>query len=103
MAQVLHESGGCTILVEKFRYSVPRILEIFGVGKHSAAITPSEAAKLAGKPTELAERVYGLGNPKKAMELGNIDPGDGAKFIGRGLIQLTGRGSYAKFGNALDV
>jgi putative chitinase len=103
MAQVLHESGGCIVLTESLRYKVPRMLEIFGVGKHSAAITPAEAEQLAGKPNELAERVYGLGNPKKAKELGNIDPGDGAKFIGRGLIQVTGRASYKKFGDALGV
>ena len=103
MAQVLHESGGCTVLTESFRYTTPRMLEIFGVGKHSAAITPDEAALLAGKPTELAERVYGLGNPKKAKELGNIVAGDGARYIGRGLIQVTGRVSYAKFGKILDV
>jgi putative chitinase len=103
MAQVLHECGGCTITVESLNYRVPRMLEIFGVGKHSAAITPAEAEQLAGKPSELAERVYGLGNPKKAKELGNIDPGDGAKFIGRGMIQITGRASYAKFGKALGI
>ena len=103
MAQVLHESGGCTVLVESLNYKVPRMLEIFGVGKHSAAITETEAKKLTGKPRDLAERVYGLGNPKKAKDLGNIDPGDGAKFIGRGLIQVTGRTSYAKFGEALGV
>jgi putative chitinase len=103
MAQVLHESGGCTVLVESFRYKVPRMLEIFGVGNHSAAITPAEAETLAGKPSELAERVYGLGNPKKAKELGNVDPGDGGKFIGRGLMQVTGRAAYAKFGKVLGV
>ncbi|HKS21328.1 MAG TPA: hypothetical protein VJZ76_00915 [Thermoanaerobaculia bacterium] len=48
------------------------MLEIFGVGNHSAAITPEEAEQLAGKPEALAERVYGLGNPKKAKELGNL-------------------------------
>lgn len=103
MAQLLHESGGCTVLVESLRYRAPRMLEIFGVGRHSAGITPEEAEALAGKPNELAERVYGLGNPKKARELGNIDPGDGAKFIGRGFIQVTGRASYAKFGRILGV
>jgi len=103
MAQVLHESGACKVLVESFRFSVPRMLEIFGVGKHSAAITPEEAKLLEGKPSTLAERVYGLGNPKKAKELGNIDPGDGAKFIGRGLIQMTGRASYDMFGKRLGI
>jgi putative chitinase len=79
------------------------MLEIFGVGKHSAKITPAEAPSLAGKPSLLGERVYGLGNPKKAKELGNIDKGDGFKYRGRGLIQVTGRGSYQLFGEALGI
>jgi putative chitinase len=104
MAQMLHESGAFTVLTESLRYTTEaRMLEIFGVGKHSAAITPAEAKLLIGKPKELAERVYGLGNPKKAKDLGNIDAGDGAKFIGRGLLQMTGRASYEKFGKVVGA
>ena len=103
MAQVLHECGAFQVLRESTYYKVPRLLEIFGVGKHSANITPEEAETLAGKPSQLAERVYGLGNPKKAKELGNIEKGDGYKYRGRGLIQVTGRGSYAAIGERLGI
>ena len=40
-------------------------------------MTPPEATALADHPEAIAERVYGLGNPHKAQELGNTQPGDG--------------------------
>lgn len=101
-AQVHHESGGFTLARENMNYSALRISQIFGVGKHSAKVTPLEAARLAGKPYELAERVYGLGNPSKARELGNTKPGDGYKYRGGGAIQITGGDAYKRFGD-LDL
>src|SRR5262245_52299758 len=94
MAQISHENGGGTIVRENMNYSAGRMLQIFGQGKHSAAITPQEAATLAGNPKAIANRVYGLGNPKKAKELGNIKDGDGWRYRGNGDLQLTGRLSH---------
>lgn len=42
-------------------------------------------------------------NPKKAKDLGNTQVGDGAKFKGRGLFQLTGRANYKSFGDYIGV
>lgn len=39
--------------------------------------------------------------PAKASELGNLTPGDGAKYAGRGYVQLTGKSNYQKAGSAL--
>lgn len=97
-ANIHHESGGFTIVRENMNYTAPRIMEIFGVGRHSAKITVAEAGRLAGNPWDLAERVYGLGNPKKAKELGNTKPGDGWKYRGGGALQITGGAYYKRYG-----
>lgn len=103
LAQVLHETDGLTILRESGAYSAARIVEIFGVGKHSAAITSAEARTLAKNGPKLFERVYGLGNPKKAEELGNTRAGDGWLFRGNGLLQTTGRGAHRRLGEKLGL
>jgi uncharacterized protein (TIGR02594 family) len=103
LAQILHESGGLKVEWENKNYSAKRMLEIFGVGKHSAGVTPEEALKLAGNPEAIAERIYGLGNPKKAAALGNIEPGDGFHYRGGGLMQTTGRFNYRKMGEKCGV
>ena len=103
LAQIMHECGALSIDWEDMDYSAARLVEIFGVGKHSAAVTVEEANQLAHKPTAIAERVYGLGNPEKAEELGNIDPGDGYRYRGGGLLQTTGRGSYCEIGETCSV
>jgi putative chitinase len=103
LAQVLHETGNLTIEWESGSYSAERLLEIFGVGHHSAAITPAEASQLARRPEAIFERVYGLGNPSKARELGNINPGDGFKYRGGGILQTTGRANYRRMGQKCGV
>ncbi len=103
LAQALHESGGLTIEYESGEYSAARLVQIFGVGHHSAAITDDEADQLAHKPMAIFERVYGLGNPKKAHELGNINPGDGYRYRGTGIMQTTGRANFRRMGEKCGV
>jgi putative chitinase len=103
LAQVLHETGGLTILEENLSYRAERIVEVFGSGRHSAAVGLAEARTLARNPEALAERVYGLGNPRKARELGNTELGDGFRYRGRGVLQTTGRGSYKRLGTRAGV
>ena len=103
MAQAMHETGNFKILRESMNYRAPRIMEIFGVGKHSAKVTAAEASSLAHNEPALSERVYGLGNPSKASELGNTKPGDGFAYRGNGVLQTTGRGSHRRMGEACGV
>jgi putative chitinase len=103
LAQAFHETGGLTIERESGLYSARRLLEIFGVGRHSAAITPGEARIIARNGPAIFERVYGLGNPRKAKELGNTQPGDGYKYRGGGILQTTGRANYRRMGKKCGV
>lgn len=109
MAQISHENGAGRIVRENMNYRAERIIEIFGYDKvnkkwvHSARVTDEEAEELAHNPEALAERVYGLGNPKKAKELGNTEPGDGYRYRGNGDLQLTGRSAHRRIGKLIGV
>ena len=91
MAQIAHESGGFKRLTENLNYSPARIAEIF--------------PKLAARADELAYQPEKLGNAAYAGKIGNGDEasGDGWRYRGRGLIQLTGRDNYRAAGIALGL
>jgi putative chitinase len=85
MAQLHHESAGFSRLEESFAYKPERLDAMF------SAVKDEDDAKalLAKGPQAVANRVYG-------GRLGNVEPDDGWRYRGRGLIQLTGRANYAK-------
>lgn len=91
LAQVAHESGGFGHVEENLNYSAAGLLKIF-----PKYFTPQQAGEYARNPQAIANRVY-------ANRMGNGDEfsGDGYRFCGRGLIQLTGRDNYTAF--ARDV
>lgn len=100
IAQIMTETGGLKILAESGNYSAKRIMEIFGVGRHSAKVTQAEATRIAALPVDqrgpvLFNRVYGTGNPKKAREFNNTGPNDGWLYRGGGMMQATGKSNYA--------
>ncbi len=92
LAQVLHESGGLTVLRENLNYRAARLLEVWPLRFD----TIEDAAPYAHQPEALANKVYG-------DRLGNTKPGDGWRYRGRGLLQLTGRGNYDRIGRALGL
>ena len=78
-------------------------------GENQAAVLGQAKKEMQFHPSYLVENVsntaaeaaYGLATPRKARELGNTKLGDGAKYKGRGYIQLTGRNNYKKIGEEL--
>ncbi len=101
IASLLGIAGGeCRwkLVEESFNYSASRLLQVFpSVFKGDQAL----AQKYAGNPNNsLPEFLYGA-NTAKGKGLGNTQPGDGGKYIGRGYIQLTGRSNYARYGNMI--
>lgn len=87
MAQVLHESGALTLHYENLRYSAKRIVQVWP--RRFKPLGPLDARDYAYQPEKLANAVYG-------GRLGNDAPGDGYLYRGRGLLQLTGKDSYAR-------
>lgn len=94
MAQAGHESTDFKILQENLNYSETALLKTF-----ARYFTKETAKQFARKPELIANRVYDDAN--RANKLGNTQPGDGWRFRGRGIIQLTGRWNYEKFGNTI--
>jgi predicted chitinase len=92
MAQILHETGALTILTESLNYRAERLLDVWPTRFKTVA----DATPFAHNPEALANNVYG-------GRMGNVDPGDGWKYIGRGLMQITGRESYERYGQALGI
>lgn len=101
--QIGGETDGLTIVRENMHYRANRIVEVFGIGRHSARVSSAEARKLAGDAYALAERVYGLGNPSMARRLGNVAAGDGYNFRGWGPGQVTGREQSVKYCQQLGI
>ena len=94
IAQCSHESGGFTALKENLNYRAVTLRKIFP--KYFP--TDDLANAFAGKPEMIANRVY-------ASRMGNGDEasGDGFRYCGRGLIQLTGKSNYQSFADSLEM
>jgi putative chitinase len=94
LAQCAHESGGFRFLKENLNYKAASLRKVF------PKYFPSDelATAYANKPEMIANRVYGgrMGN-------GDEHSGDGYKYCGRGLIQLTGKSNYQNFADSIET
>lgn len=94
LAQTAHESGGYRAIKENLNYKAVTLRKVFP--KYFP--TDELANQYAMKPEMIANRVYGgrMGNGPEAS-------GDGFKYCGRGLIQLTGKDNYTRYAQSLEI
>jgi putative chitinase len=90
LGQTMHESGGYKVLRENLNYSAKALMNTWP----SRFPDIDTAEKFERQPEKIANKVY-------SGRMGNTEDGDGAKYIGRGLIQLTGKDNYKAFGDAI--
>jgi putative chitinase len=110
LAQTSHESGGYTMLSENLNYKAatlaacwPNRFAVMGADKkpkkeNGKNIPTAVANSIAGKPELIANLVY-----SSRMGNGPAESGEGWKYRGRGLKQLTGKYNYTKCGEALNL
>lgn len=93
ISNVAHESAGFKFVKENLNYSAASLMRVWS----SRFPTLEIAQAYAMQPEKIANRAYAdrMGN-------GNEASGDGWKFIGRGLIQLTGKNNYVAYSLACD-
>jgi putative chitinase len=94
VAQCAHESGNFRLLKENLNYKAASLRRVFP--KYFP--TDDLANAYANKQEMIANRVYGgrMGN-------GDEHSGDGFRYCGRGLIQLTGKANYQSFAESLEM
>lgn len=99
LAQIFHETGGLTILVENHRYSAKNLGKMWDSGNWRRYF-PNRAAMvaMAGQGERLFNIVYG-----NRMGNGGPESGDGFRYRGRGPMQTTGKSAYAKYGKRMGV
>jgi putative chitinase len=94
IAQTSHESAGYSVLTENLNYSAEALDKIFPKYFKRAG---RDAQDYHRQPEKIANVIYA-----NRMDNGDTDSGDGWRFRGGGILQLTGRHNYTQFGKAED-
>ena len=92
IGQCAHESGNFKTLQENLNYSAEGLMKTWS----SRFPTKEIADQYARQPAKIAGKVYN-------GRLGNTSEEEASKYLGRGLIQLTGRENYANCGSGIGV
>jgi putative chitinase len=92
LGQCAHESGNFKTLQENLNYSAEGLMKTWP----SRFPTKEIADQYARQPAKIAGKVYN-------GRLGNTSEEEAAKYLGRGLIQLTGKENYERCGSAIGV
>jgi len=92
IGQCAHESGNFKILQENLNYSAEGLMKTWP----SRFATKEIADQYARQPAKIAGKVYN-------GRLGNTSEEEAAKYLGRGLIQLTGKDNYERCGSSIGV
>jgi putative chitinase len=96
LANCATETQGWTRFEENLYYTTPtRLTSVFPRAIPNALV----AMNYLRDPEKLANHVYGR-ESRTGARLGNTQPGDGWKYRGRGLVQLTGRSNYRRYAEA---
>jgi putative chitinase len=97
IAQCAHESGNFVFLKENLNYRAASLRKIFPKYFPTDELANQYAA-LPNKAEAIANRIY-------ANRMGNGDEasGDGYRYCGRGLIQLTGKSNYSNFADSIET
>ncbi|EPR0420090.1 glycoside hydrolase family 19 protein [Enterobacter hormaechei] len=97
IAQVGHESGGFTCIVENLNYSVEGLKATFG------KYFPGNTAEKYGRTARQPANQKAIANIVYAHRMGNVAENDGWNYRGRGLIQITGHDNYRDCGAGLGT
>lgn len=92
IGQCQHESNNFKTLEENLHYSANGLMAVWPSRFPNSTVDE----QYANNPEKIANKVYG-----GRADLGNTEDGDGWRFHGRGVIQLTGRSNYQVCGDAL--
>ena len=92
LGQCAHESGNFKTLQENLNYSAEGLMKTWP----SRFPTKEIADQYARQPAKIAGKVYN-------GRLGNTSEEEAAKYLGRGLIQLTGKDNYERCGSSIGV